>query len=184
MRLLSLVALAAIVAALVAGSSGAAPARQSTDAKAWAGQVCTSLKAWESSIGKRSNALSHVKQTNLRAVRDAFVTFLQGVVADTDTLVAKTKAAGSPDVSHGSDVAGALQTGLKQLRRYFAGDLARARSLPTHDAKKLGAAVTALGTAIDKQATAIGKTFDGLDKKYHSAELDKAMKSVPACRGI
>jgi hypothetical protein len=41
-----------------------------------------------------------------------------------------------------------------------------------------------IGRTIEKQASALGNTFDRLDKRYPSKELDAAWRKSPACKAI
>ena len=172
-----------VLAGVLAGAGSSARAGAPTP-NAWATSVCTSIKAWQKSIVRRSDAIGHVKPKNLKVLHDAFVGFLAGVVRDTDTMIARTKAAGVPKASHGADVANALQIGFRKVRGFFAADAARAKHLSSTNAQKFTAGAQAIAQTIDEQSNQITATFDSLDKKYRSPQLDKAMKTVPACRGM
>lgn len=181
--LVSLVVLSLLVG-VAAGSAAAAPRAGATAPGPWAKTVCISLTTWQSSLERRSKAIEASKPTNLAKLYDAFASFLANVVRDTDRLIAKTKAAGTPSVPRGAQVAGALLTGYGKLRTYFAADAAKAKHLSRTNAASFAAGAAAIGRAIERQSSQVGKTFDALDKKYRSAALDSAMKSTPACRGI
>jgi hypothetical protein len=180
----SLVVVLVLLSAFAGAGASAAATTRAPSPNAWATNICTSITAWQKSIVKRSNAMSHVKPKSLRSLHDTFVGFLSGVVHDTDTMIKQTKAAGIPKASHGADVANALQTGFKKLRAFFAADVVRAKRLSSTNATKFSAGAEAIAQTINKQANQITALFDSLDKKYRSPQLDKAMKTVPACRGI
>lgn len=173
-----------LVACVLAGSASPAPRARATAPNVWVTKVCTSLKTWQHTLETRSNAVSNTKPTNLAKLHDAFAGFLAAVVKDTDKLIAQTKSAGTPSVPQGANVAHALVTGFSKLRTYFAADAQKAKRLSRTNAQKFAAGAAALGTAIDRQASSVGKTFDSLDKKYRSDALDKAMHSAKACSGI
>jgi hypothetical protein len=184
-RLPLLLCLVAVLAATgVLAGAGSSARSGGPSPNVWATKICTSIKVWQKNIVRRSNAVSHVKPKNLRVLHDAFVAFLNGVVRDTDVMIVQTKAAGTPNASHGAAVANALQIGFKKLRGFFASDAARAKRLSSTNAKKFAKGAQAIAATIDRQSKEITAIFDSLDKKFRSPELDKAMKTVPACRGI
>lgn len=172
------------LAGILAGSASPATARHQTDVKSWATTVCTSLKTWQSSLERRSKAVGATKPKSVAELHDRFVTFLNAVVKDTDTLIARTKAAGTPSVSQGKNIENALLTGFRKLRGYFAADAQKAKHLSRTNASQLGAGAAAIGDLINRQATTITATFNALDKKYRSPDLDAAMKKTVACKGI
>jgi len=175
---------AALVAGVLAGSASPAPRAQRTDVKVWTTKVCTSLKTWQHSLVRRSKAVNATTPKSVGDLHDRFVAFLNAVVGDTDALIAQTKSAGTPSVSQGANIENALLTGFKKLRGYFASDATKAKRLSRTNASQLAAGATALGNLIERQATQITTTFNALDKKYRSSELDAAMKSAAACKGI
>ena len=183
-RFLSTFLAIALAACVVAGAASAAPRARTTPPNVWATKVCTSLKTWQHTLQKRSTAMTNAKPTNLASLHDAFAGFLAAVVKDTDTLIAQTKAAGTPSVPQGANVAHALVAGFTKLRTYFAGDAQKAKRLSRTNAQKFATGAAALAKQIDAQASSVGRTFDALDKRYHSAALDKAMHGAKACSGI
>src|SRR5438132_5857326 len=118
-------ALVAAMAAIAGAGAQAAPAARharSTEPRAWATQVCGSVGTWQKSLQRRSAALSHVKGGDLRGLRNQLVTFLNGVVGDTNVLVASLDRAGAPSVPHGAEIQRLLHEGFVQTRSYFQED--------------------------------------------------------------
>jgi hypothetical protein len=175
---------AVVAAAVIAGAASAAPQTRSADVHVWATHVCTSLKTWQHSLQRRSKAVSATKPSSIGELHDRFAAFLVAVVKDTDTLIGRTKAAGTPSVSNGAAIEKALVTGFTKLRTYFAADAVKAKHLSRTDASQFAAGAAAIGDLIDRQASKVTSTFDALDKKYRSTSLDKVMRGTSACKGI
>lgn len=188
MKLVSVVALAVLVATLtVVAASVAAPLRSaavSTPPRAWATKVCTSVHAWQKKLNGRAATLSNETGNDARALRSALTAFLSGVVVDTNALIGDVDRAGTPSVPHGAAIRQGFHAGLVQTRDFFAADVRTAKQLPVGNPKKFAAGASALGKAIQRQGGAITKTFNGLQQKYGSTELNKAMKPVAACSSL
>ena len=186
-KLVGSFALVAAAAAFAGAGAQAAPAThsaRSTDPRAWATQVCSSVGAWQKQLEKRSAALSHVRAGDLPGLKRQLVSFLSGVVGDTDVLVAAVDRAGAPSVPHGSNIQRLLHDGFAQTRSYFVEDVAAAKLLPVSSPSRFAAGAAALGKSIDRQGKLIGASFDSIDKRYGSTQLDGAMKPVAACAAL
>jgi hypothetical protein len=174
-----------VCAALTASSTTRAePAARDTSADAWVTQICTAVGTWQRRVTTRSAAMGHLNATSVPQLHDALVNFLAGVVRDTSTLIGQTDHAGTPAVTHGAEIASGVHSGFVKVRTYFTQDLARAKRLSTTDAKSFGEGATAIGASISKQAELIEKSFNDLDGKYRSAELERALNRSPACAGL
>jgi hypothetical protein len=185
-KLVGSFALVAAVAAFVGADAQAAPTAhraRATEPRAWAQQVCASVGTWQKQLQRRSAALNHVKAGDLRGLRSKLVTFLNGVVTDTDVLIASVDRAGAPSVAHGPDIQRLLHEGFAQTRAYFAEDVVAAKALPVGSPAKFAAGATALGKSIDRQGKLISAAFDKIDKQYGSTQLDGAM-ALPACSAL
>jgi hypothetical protein len=183
-RRLAALATVVLLASVFTAATSARPAARDTSANAWVAQVCTAMSAWKSHVVQRSTKVSQSNATSLTQLHAVLVSFLAGIVADTDKMIAATDAAGTPSGSHGKEVASALHTGLTRLRGYFAQDLAKAKKLSRTDPQKFSAGASALSAALSKQADQIVASFDAIDKQYPSSELDRALKTQPACRAF
>lgn len=188
MKLVPALAAAALVASLAfVAASTAAPVRTaaaSTPPRAWAGKVCTSVRAWQRKLTGRAATLSKVTGTDTRALRSALTKFLSGVVVDTNALIADIDRAGTPSVPHGAAIRRGFRVGLVQTRNFFAADVRRAKRLPVENPERFAAGANSLGKAIQKQGGAITKTFNGLQRKFGSTQLDRAMKPIAACSSL
>jgi hypothetical protein len=176
---------ALVAAALCVPAASASTARSGTDAQKWATTVCGNISTWEKALERRSNSFTKsLNGKDLAGLKTAFVAFLDDSVDLTDTMIGRVDAAGAPDVPRGAQIEGALRSGLATLRRIFAKARADAASLPATSATKLGLGMQRIGQTIQKQASALGATFDRLDKRYPSKQLDAAWRKSPACRRI
>lgn len=182
MRRAGVLLLVAATAALALAAS--TPAAPRTSPNAWAHVVCSSVGTWEKSISTRAGALNKLKGTDLSAVKQALVTFLGGVVADTQTVLAMLDKAGSPSIPNGAAAARALHSGFARAKAFYLQDLAKAKALPVKPATKLLAGETALGKAINVQNTQLLTIFGSLKTRYPSKALGQAFKTDPACGAI
>ena len=180
-----LVVLGLVVAAC--GGGGGSKSSGGVNTSTWSSDVCTAVKSWQSDVQKGGQDVQAAVQpgTAPDEGRRVLVQFLQQAVQVTDRMLGQLKAAGSPDVSRGSEIATDLRNGLGQARTALQDAESTAEKLPVDDRAKFAAAATQLGTSISQAFDAIGKTFDGLNKKYNGPpELDKAFNSQAACKGL
>jgi hypothetical protein len=184
LRIISL--LPALCAGIVlAGSAAAAPVSRGvtgTDPALWVTQVCTSVTSWNQAIVKRSATLRRVPAADLVGMHRALTAFLQGLVDDTDTMIASVDGAGVPAAPRGQEIARALHQGFTTLRGYFVADVAKSKQLSKRDRARFAAGAAALSKAIDAQSTELGSTFAVLGGKLTSPALDAAMQRAAACR--
>jgi hypothetical protein len=176
---------ALVAAILCVPAATASTARSDVDAHKWATTVCGQISSWEKALERRSKRFtSSLGGKDLAQLKSAFVGFLDDAVGLSDTMIGRVDAAGTPDVPRGAAIQGALRGGLATLRRIFAKARADAARLPATSAKRLGLGMETIGRTIERQASSLGTTFDKLDKRYPSKELDRAWNQSAACRSL
>jgi hypothetical protein len=176
---------ALVAAALCVPAATASAARSNVPARQWVTGVCGQIAAWEKALERRSKTFTgSLGGKGLAQLKRSFVSFLDDAVSLSDTMIQRVDAAGTPDVPRGAAITQALHSGLLKLRRIFTKARADAAALPATSAKRLGAGMETIGRRIESQAGALGSTFDLLDKRYPSKELDQAYKQAPACRSL
>lgn len=185
-RLALMLAAAAAVAALVVPAAGAAPAAPraaaDTDAAMWTQRVCSAMVDWAGIASAKADSIgSKIDPNNLKQARAVFSRFLDDMVKETDRMVTRIDAAGTPAVKNGPAIRQRLRTLLKQARALLADARRTAATLSVTDSKAFGDGATKVGDAISKQFDLLGGGFDRLDKDFPSPELDKAVAASKAC---
>ena len=184
--------LAAAAAALAALAVPAAQAGRTVhqaggpmEAGAWAQRVCSSVSDWAAYATKRADGIEKlIDPSNLKQARAVLSKFLDDMVAQTDRMVTRIDAAGTPDVKNGPQIRQRLRVLLLKARGLLADARRTAAGVSTTDAKAFAKSATAVGDAIDKSFTALGSSFDQLDKEFPSPALDKAVAAAPACKKL
>lgn len=142
--------------------------------------ICQAIGPFEKDVQARSSALNLSAIKNASQGKQALRTFLGAVVSDTDTAVSKLKAAGTPKVSNGKQISGAVVNAFAQLKRALASAANQANSLPTSSPAAFKSAANALGTSVRSSMTNIGSGLSGLK----SPALENAAKKEPACQSL
>jgi len=183
MLLLSTAALA-VGAAGCGGGGGSSSSSSGTDPGEWSSTVCGALQTWEDDLKSGSDQLSTDlrSSTDLKAVKQKLVTFLEDARESTQKMVSDVKAAGAPDVKDGPAIQQDLVSGLTGAQNSFDRAVTRAKKLPTNNPQALTAGLTTLAQTIQSELTATGRHFSNLEGKYDVSDLNEAMKDKPACK--
>ncbi len=172
-----------VIAVLLAGCGGSSQkSNGKATPEAYVNQVCGSVALWlravETSSAEISNELkpgstpTHAKQA-LQGLMDSSV-------ADSERVVDGLRAAGTPDVTNGEQIAGALLGSFVQATNALKGVQAQVRRLPTNDPSAFQGAVKSVGTSVQSSLSSIGSGLTTL----HSTELQKAASESPACKSL
>ena len=154
-------------------SSGVTPA-------AYVKAICATIGPFEKDVQARSSSLNLSSLTNAAQGKKALQTFMAGIVADTDKAVTQLKAAGTPDVSNGKQIATTLVGAFTALKVALAQAATKAGSLPTSSPQAFQTAAQALGTSVQSSMSSIGSSLNGLK----SADLEKAAANDPTCKSL
>ena len=117
-------------------------------------------------------------------VKARLVDFTKQAVTLTHTMVAKVKAAGPPDIKDGDKLQSDVEHGLAQAEAAFAQARDSAKQLPANDPSAFQQEATKLGEVLSKQGTAIQSTFDKIDTKYSSKDLNDAFSKQASCKQL
>jgi hypothetical protein len=143
------------------------------------------MLTWEKALERRSKSFAgSLGGKGLLQLKRAFVSFLGDAVSLSNAMIRRVDVAGTPDVPQGAAIRKALHAGLLKLRGIFTRARADAAALPVTSAKRLGTGIDTIGKRIEAQTGALGSTFDALDRRYPSQQLDQAYRQVRACRAI
>jgi hypothetical protein len=155
-----------------------------TKPETWAADVCGALETWGNDLTSGSQQLnSDIRSSSdLKAVKQKLLAFLQKARASSGTMAADVKAAGAPAVEDGPAIQRDLESALTQPRSSFDRAIAQAKKLSTDDPKKLATGLTTLARTIQSELTTTGKRFSDLETKYDFGDLNKAIADEPACK--
>jgi hypothetical protein len=181
-----LVALTAVTLAVAASGCGDSKSYSGTKPSTWAATTCGALTTWRDSLlsGNRSLSADLLKLRDLKAVKARLLIFLRKAERSTKTMISEAKSAGAPAVEDGAAIQRDLERGLIRARSTFRRALASAEALPADNSRAFARATNALGLKIRAELSATGAYFTGLDDKYDSEDLRKAVSEEPACRAF
>jgi hypothetical protein len=176
----------AVAAALAASACGGGSSAGGAPPKQYAADVCGAISGWQKELQTSASSMgSKLGASSTPAdVKAKLVEFMDTAVSATDTMVSKVKDAGPPAVDDGAKLQRELENALAKARTAFAQARDKAKSLPTDDQAAFQREATALGTTLNEQGSAISTTFNEIDTKYNSKELNQAFDKEPACKSL
>jgi hypothetical protein len=148
----------------------------------YASTVCTSVQTWLTALQESATAVGSdvVAAGSPEEAQTVLAEYLDGVIADTDALIASVEDAGIPDVEGGEAVAGEILGAFEQARTVFEDARAQVDELPIDDPAAFAAATSELGTSIQTASVGIGQSISGLEQE----ELSQAFTDEPACSAL
>jgi len=181
----------ALALGLLATSAPAAHAATVSPSK-WAPKFCTALEDWQSTIqekgGELTSALQGVdanaqsSEAILSDARDQISSFLDDMVAVTDSTTDKIKRAGSPSSPNGAKIAATFVNGFKAISKEFAKTQARAEKLPTNSVAAFKTKGQQLGQALSDSGDTLSAGFGNIGKLDKGKKLEAAVKAAPECK--
>jgi hypothetical protein len=162
------------------GTNGGADA-ETVSAETYATGVCGAIADWVDEIqGLNEDLQANLDPSSIQALKAAMVTFLDDVIASTDTVIADVEDAGVPDVEDGDAAAQHLLTGLRDSRGVFQDARDRVEAISTDDPTAFGEELQTVGTDIQTSMSTIGEDLG----QFESQELDEVSKDIPECEAV
>jgi outer membrane murein-binding lipoprotein Lpp len=161
--------------ALCAGCGSSSSSKVST--ASYVKQVCSAIAPLERDIETRTQALN-APAANAVEAKKTLQGFLTGVGTDADRAVSRIRSAGTPDISGGEAVAGAIVRAFTQLRDAMHAAAAKAASLPTDSPSTYKAAAQALNASVRASLNNIDAS--GLS----NPEIEQAAAKEPVCQSL
>ena len=185
-RRLSLAAAVFAATVAAAGCGGGDGGASGTPPDEFAASVCGAIGDWQKSLqsGAQKMGADLGAASTPDQVKSKLVEFMGNSVEATDTMISKVKQAGPPAVDDGEQLQNDLVSGLEKASTAFKQAETQAKNLPTGNQADFQREAQDLTQTLQTQGTAIETTFNNLDKKYDSEELDKAFDEEPACKSI
>ncbi|MCD6021355.1 MAG: hypothetical protein K0R20_1065 [Actinomycetia bacterium] len=163
------------------GGTNGGPDAESVSAETYATSVCGAIADWVDEIrGLNEDLQANLDPSSIDALKDAMVTFLDDVIASTDTVIADVEDAGVPDVEDGDAAAQHLLTGLRDSRGVFEDARDRVEAMSTDDPVAFGEDLQTVGTDIQTSMSTIGEDLG----QFESPELDEVSKDIPECEAV
>jgi hypothetical protein len=119
---------------------------------------------------------------DLKAVKEAFVTFLTDAEEGFGEAVDKVEEAGPPDVPQGEAIQQDIVSSLEKVEQSFSSAVDRANELSTSSLQSFSSGVGELSQDVQKNLATTGENFGTLSDRFKSTELDKATNGEPACQ--
>jgi hypothetical protein len=156
------------------GSSGSSKVSAGTYVKS----VCSAISPLERDVATRSSALNNSPASNATEAKRTLQGFLNAIEQDSEHAVSQIRSAGTPDISGGKTVAGAIVRTFSELRNAMKIAVTKSQALPTTSASSFNTAAQALTTSVRGSLNSIDAS--GLSNR----DLEKAASKEPACRSL
>ena len=156
------------------GSSGSSKVSAGTYVKS----VCSAISPLERDVVTRSSALNNSTATNATEAKRTLQGFLKAIEQDSEHAVSQIRAAGTPDISGGKTVSGAIVKTFSELRDAMKAAVTKSHALPTSSASSFNSAAQALTTSVRGSLNNIDAS--GLT----NPALEKAASKEPACKSL
>jgi hypothetical protein len=167
-----LVVLAVCAGCGSSGSSNVSPANYIT-------AVCSAISPLMRDVASRSQALKSSTSASAAQAKTTLEGFLAAIERDSDAVLAKIRAARTPDISNGKTVAATIVTAFTELRDAMHAAAAKASSLPTDSAASYNAAAQALIVSVKASLDKIGQPGG-----FSNPDIEKAAAKDPACKNL
>ena len=163
-------------------SSGNGTSGGTVTATAFAHSVCAAILSWQTDIQSRSTDVTTQLGTNPDAAKgkQVLADFIDGIIADTDSMITKLKGAGTPDVDGGSTASTALVTAFEQVKTSLSTVRSDIDSLPTDDPVAFQQAAGTLSTSISTSFNAVATSLQGIK----APALDDAFNADAGCSSV
>lgn len=156
------------------GSGGSSKVSAGTYVKS----VCSAISPLERDVVTRSSALNNSTATNAAEAKRTLQSFLNAIEQDSEHAVSQIRSAGTPDISGGKTVSGAIVRTFSELRDAMKVAVTKSQALPTNSASSFNSAAQALTTSVRGSLNNIDAS--GLT----NPDLEKAASTEPACKSL
>ena len=140
--------------------------------------VCSAISPLERDVSIRSSALNDSTASNATDAKRTLQGFLNAIEQDSEHAVSQIRAAGTPDISNGKAVSGAIVRAFSQLRDAMKVAVSKSHALPTDSASSFNSAAQAL-------TSSVRGALNGIDASgLTNPALEKAASTEPACKSL
>jgi phage-related protein len=181
------VSIALAVMLLAVGCSSSSTLAVAASASATAGlspsdyvvAVCGAFQDYADSVRQRQSAFTPTG-SDIAAVKQSWLDFLDGMITDTQTLVTKIEAIGVPDVSDGQAAASTLNADFSKLQSDLQTLRDQSADLPTTSPAAFTSAFRPLLTQFQTDIQGFGQDLN----QFSGGALDAAFSAAPECANV
>lgn len=167
-----------IVLLLCAGCGSGGGGSSKVSAGSYVKSVCSAISPLEHDVVTRSSALNNSTATNATQAKQTLQGFLNAIEQDSEHAVSQIRSAGTPDISGGKTVSGAIVRTFSELRDAMKVAVTKSQALPTNSASSFNTAAQALTSSVRGSLNSIDAS--GLS----NPDLEKAASKEPACKSL
>ena len=167
-----------IVLLLCTGCGSSEGGSSKVSAGSYVKSVCSAISPLERDVVTRSSALNNSTATNATQAKQTLQGFLNAIEQDSEHAVSRIRAAGTPDISGGKTVSGAIVRTFSQLRDAMKVAVTKSQALPTNSASSFNSAAQTLTASVRGSLNSIDAS--GLS----NPDLEKAASKEPACKSL
>jgi uncharacterized protein YoxC len=169
---------------VVAASLGSCGGGHSVATSSYVQTVCGALTSWGTAVqGEETKLSSNIASiTSLQTGKETMSRYLDSILSDTNTMIDKVKAAGTPDVQNGSAASSELLNALTKLRDALESSRRQAASMSTSSPQAFQADAQRIASGIESSFSRVGSSLSSSNVK--SPQLEQAFDSDPACKNI
>jgi hypothetical protein len=162
-------------------ASRAVAAPEKVPIKQWLAPVCKSFDRWNTRLTELSSISALPDRV---AAKTALAEFVGGALKATKRLVKDLKEAGEPRIRHGADVAAALRSAAKEVRKAYLGARESVATLSTDDAAVFAFQAHALAQELRVASTRASAVLIDATQRALDRTLDKAISTTKACENV
>jgi len=161
----------------------AVPAGAATSPQKWTSSVCGALDTWVDDVEAASEKVATSKPTSAANVKKKLTQLLTLTQRETKTLIADLRAAGSPDVRGGKQIAATLREGFAQVLRSIAGARKSLATAKTKDSVAFLNAARSVQDALESSLEGVQAAFSAA-RSADVAPLLAAFDANKRCQAV
>ncbi|HEX6261230.1 MAG TPA: hypothetical protein VF097_00095 [Actinomycetota bacterium] len=179
-------ALVLTFALVAAACGGEAEGEGDVATDVWVRDVCTTLTDWNDRVQSRTGTLQTdlqgLPQGDFQALKDLMVSYIDGVIEDTDQAVTSLEGAGAPAVEDGGEASRLVVRGIGEVRTIFEQAREDIAALDASRPRRFAMALQDIGLRVQQGGQQVQATFQEVDQRgIGGEELDQAFDEEPAC---
>lgn len=159
------------------------------DAEVWVRSVCTTLSDWNGQLQSRTGDLQTeiqgLPQGAFQRLQDLMLTYVDGVIEDTEQAVSNLEEAGAPDVEDGREASELIVAGIREARMIFVEAREDIAALDPGRPRQFATALEQIGARVQEGGERVQAGFEAADERgLGGRELDEAFAEEPACAAL
>jgi ElaB/YqjD/DUF883 family membrane-anchored ribosome-binding protein len=140
--------------------------------------VCTAISTWQAGLQAKGSTFNP-STTDVAALKQSWLTFLDGILEETQTLVSSLQALGTPDTADGKAAAERLQADFTTLQADFQKLRDESASLSTDNQSAFMAKFQQILQTFQQDAQAVTQDLSQVPPEFQSAA-----SAAPTCQAL